>query len=74
MQLVGVLSGEHRLTIFLHRFETGEPVKDARIFLSAGEQEIEAVRKEHGVFERLRTVDQRGRADGHRFQAEAAER
>ena len=49
-ELVGVLSGEHRLTIFLHRFETGEPVKDARIFLSAGEQEIEAVRKEHGVF------------------------
>jgi hypothetical protein len=50
-ELVGVLSGERRLTIFLHRFETGEPVKDARIFLSAGEQEIEAVRKEDGVFD-----------------------
>ena len=50
-ELVGVLSGEHRLTIFLHRFETGEPVKDAKIFVSAGEQEVEAVRKEDGVFD-----------------------
>ena len=31
-ELVGVLSGEHRLTIFLHRFETGEPVKNAKLF------------------------------------------
>ncbi len=50
-ELVGVLSGEHRLTIFLHRFETGEPVKDAKISVSAGEQEVEAVAKEDGVFE-----------------------
>jgi hypothetical protein len=50
-ELVGVLSGEHRLTIFLHRFETGEPVRDAKVFLSAGEQEVEAERKEDGVFD-----------------------
>jgi cobalt-zinc-cadmium efflux system membrane fusion protein len=50
-ELVGVLSGEHRLTIFLHRFETGEPVKDAKVFVSAGEHETEAVRKEDGVFD-----------------------
>jgi hypothetical protein len=50
-ELVGVLSGEHRLTIFLHRFETGEPVKSARVFVSAGEHEVEAARKEDGVFD-----------------------
>lgn len=50
-ELVGVLSGEQRLTIFLHRFETGEPVKGARISVSAAEQEVEAAAKEDGVFE-----------------------
>lgn len=50
-ELVGVLSGEKRLTIFLHRFETGEPVKGARLAVSSGESEVEAVRKEDGVFE-----------------------
>jgi hypothetical protein len=50
-ELVGVLSGEHRLTIFLHRFETGEPVKDAKVFISAGEHEVEAAPKEAGVFD-----------------------
>ena len=30
-ELVGVLSGEQRLTIFLHHFATGEPVKNAKI-------------------------------------------
>jgi membrane fusion protein, heavy metal efflux system len=50
-ELVGVLSGGRRLTIFLHRFETGEPVKDAKLSVSAGEQEVEAVPKEDGVFE-----------------------
>lgn len=50
-ELVGVLSGEQRLTIFLHRFATGEPVKDAKISVSAGDQEVEAVGKEDGVFE-----------------------
>lgn len=52
-ELVGVLSGERRLTIFLHRFETGEPVMDAKLSVSAGEQEVEAVPKEDGVFEVL---------------------
>lgn len=50
-ELVGVLSGEHRLTIFLHRFETGEPVKDAKVFVSGGGEEAEAGRKEDGVFD-----------------------
>ncbi len=46
-----MLSGEHRLTIFLHRFETDEPVKNAKLSVSAGEHEVEAVAKEDGVFE-----------------------
>jgi hypothetical protein len=50
-ELVGVLSGERRLTIFLHLFETGEPVKDAKVFVSAGEQEVEAAHKGDGVFD-----------------------
>ena len=50
-ELVGVLSGEQRLTIFLHRFETGEPVKNAKLSVSAGEHEVEAVTKEDGVLE-----------------------
>lgn len=50
-ELVGVLSGQQRLTIFLHRFETGEPVKNAKMSLSAGEREVDAVAKEDGVFE-----------------------
>lgn len=50
-ELVGVLSGEQRLTIFLHHFATGEPVKNAQISVSGGEAEIEAVAKEDGIFE-----------------------
>jgi hypothetical protein len=50
-ELVGVLSGEHRLTIFLHRFATNEPVRNARLSLSAGEHEVEAVPRDDGVFE-----------------------
>jgi hypothetical protein len=50
-ELVGVLSGEHRLTIFLHRFETGQPVKEAKVFVSAGGEEVEATPKEAGVFD-----------------------
>jgi cobalt-zinc-cadmium efflux system membrane fusion protein len=60
-ELVGVLSGEQRLTIFLHHFATGEPVKDAKITVSGGDQEAEAVAREPGVFEVmapwLRTAD-----------------
>lgn len=50
-ELVGVLSGEQRLTIFLHRFATNEPVKNATLSVGAGESEVEAVSKEDGVFE-----------------------
>jgi cobalt-zinc-cadmium efflux system membrane fusion protein len=60
-EVVGVLSGEERLTIFLHHFATGEPVKDAKITVSAGDQEAEAIAKEPGVFDLtapwLRTAD-----------------
>ncbi len=52
-ELVGVLSGEHRLTIFLHRFATNEPIKDAKLSVAVGEREVEAVAKEDGVFEVL---------------------
>src|SRR5262249_1411101 len=51
-ELVGVLSGRDRLTIFLHRFETGEPVNNAKLTVSAGiDSDVEAVAKEDGVFE-----------------------
>jgi membrane fusion protein, heavy metal efflux system len=50
-ELVGVLSGRERLTIFLHHFETGEPVKDAKLTVSVGDSDLEAVAKEEGVFE-----------------------
>lgn len=50
-ELVGVLSGGQRLTIFLHRFATNEPVKNAKLSVGAGESEVEAVAKEDGVFE-----------------------
>ena len=50
-ELVGVVSGEQRLTIFLHHFATGEPVKNAKLAVAAGEQEVEAAAKEDGVFE-----------------------
>ena len=50
-ELVGVLSGNQRLTIFLHRFDTGEPVKNAKMSLSAGGREVDAMAKEDGVFE-----------------------
>jgi membrane fusion protein, heavy metal efflux system len=50
-ELVGVLSGEQRLTIFLHWFATGEPVKDAKIAVSGNDQTVDAVPKEGGVFE-----------------------
>jgi membrane fusion protein, heavy metal efflux system len=60
-EVVGVLSGEQRMTIFLHHFGTGEPVKDAKIAVSTHEHEVEALVKEDGVFEFsapwLRTAD-----------------
>jgi hypothetical protein len=39
------------LTIFLHRFETNEPVKSAKLSVSAGEHELDAIAKDDGVFE-----------------------
>ena len=50
-ELVAVLSGEQRLTIFLHRFATNEPVKSAKLTVAVGEHEAEATAKEDGVFE-----------------------
>ena len=50
-ELVGVLSGAHRLTIFLHRFATNEPVKNAKLSVSAGEHAVEAIAREDGVYE-----------------------
>src|SRR5262245_55525002 len=46
-ELVGVLSGRDQLTIFLHHFETGEPVNNAKLTVSAGiDSGVEAVAKE----------------------------
>jgi hypothetical protein len=50
-ELVAVLSGEQRLTIFLHRFSTNEPIRDAKLTVAVGEHEAEAIAKEAGVFE-----------------------
>ena len=50
-ELVGVLSGAHRLTVFVTHFDTNEPVKDAKLSVSFAEQETEAVAKQDGVFE-----------------------
>lgn len=50
-ELVGVLSGKSRLTLFLTTFATNEPVKDAKITVEAGEQKVEAVAKGDGVFD-----------------------
>jgi len=50
-ELVGVLSGAHRLTVFVTHFDTNEPVKNAKLSVSFAEQETEAVAKQDGVFE-----------------------
>lgn len=50
-ELVGVLSGEGRLTIFLHRYATGDPIANAKLALSAGGPDVEATPREPGVFE-----------------------
>ena len=50
-ELVGVLSGEGRLTIFLHRYATGEPIADAKLSLSAGGPDVEGTARGPGVFE-----------------------
>ena len=50
-ELLGVLSGEGRLTIFLHRYATGEPIANGKLSLSAGGPNVEAKAREPGVFE-----------------------
>src|SRR5262245_1956846 len=44
-ELVGVLSGRERLTIFLQHFETGEPVRNTKLTVSADNNDVEAVAK-----------------------------
>ena len=71
-ELVGVLSGEQRLTIFLHHFGTGEPVKDAKIAVSTDEQEVEALAKDDGVFELTAPWLRTAGSDRPDIQADAA--
>jgi hypothetical protein len=50
-ELVGVLSGADRLTVFVTHFDTNEPVRGAKLSVSLADQETEAVAKQDGVFE-----------------------
>lgn len=50
LELVGVVSGQGRLTIFLHAFATNEPVKGAKMTISAGAESGEAESRGDGVF------------------------
>jgi len=50
-ELVGVLSGANRLTVFVTHFDTNEPVKGAKLSVSQADQETAAVAKQDGVFE-----------------------
>jgi cobalt-zinc-cadmium efflux system membrane fusion protein len=49
-ELVGVRSGNQRLTIFLHRFATGEPVADTKLHLTVGNDTRAAKSDGPGVF------------------------
>lgn len=49
-ELVGVLSGKDRLTIFLHAFATNEPIKGARIKVATGDLSADAEPRGDGVF------------------------
>ncbi len=49
-ELVGVLSGKDRLTIFLHAFATNEPIKGAQIKVAAGDRSVDAEARGDGVF------------------------
>lgn len=49
-ELVGVLSGKDRLTIFLHAFATNEPIRGARMTVSADGNSAEAEAAGDGVF------------------------
>lgn len=50
LELVGVLSGEDRLTVFLHEFATNKPIAGARMSVSADADSIEAKPEGDGVF------------------------
>jgi cobalt-zinc-cadmium efflux system membrane fusion protein len=50
LELVGVLSGKERLTVFLHEFATNAPVAAARMTVSADADSIEAKPDGAGVF------------------------
>ena len=49
-ELVGVVSGRGRLTIFLHAFATNEPVKGARLTIAIGQDSAQAEPQGDGVF------------------------
>ena len=49
-ELVGVSSGQGRLTIFLHSFATNEPIKGARLSVTAGANNQDAEPRGDGVF------------------------
>ncbi len=50
LELVGVSSGQGRLTIFLHSFATNEPIRDARLSVTAGTDNQAAEPRGEGVF------------------------
>jgi hypothetical protein len=50
LELVGVLSGTDRLTVFLHEFATNAPVSGARMTVSADADSVEAKPEGPGVF------------------------
>ena len=58
-ELVGVLSGEGRLTIFLHRFATGEPVEERKLHYRGGRHEVEREAAKSPASSSCRTMDQR---------------
>jgi membrane fusion protein, heavy metal efflux system len=49
-ELVGVSSGQGRLTIFLHTFATNEPVKGAKLTVTSGANSGDAEPRGDGVF------------------------
>ena len=50
-ELVGVRSGNDRLTIFLTTFETGDPVNGASIIVEGNGEQVKAVPRDDGVFD-----------------------
>lgn len=50
-ELVGVLSGADRLTVFVTHFDTNDPVKGAKLAISTADHEIDAVAMDGGIFE-----------------------